>query len=400
MSQTVSFENETISGGLRASPLPSLRATSVHWEGLQAHREAWLDLARRAADPSIFADPLFLTASLQHESAARRPLFVLTFAAPGGQLTGVFPVHIPRRGLGLTARLWFNPMMADGAPLLDPDHARDALAQLGQWIAAKHPHVKAIAFPALASEGAAARAWKETASAAGLGLRDLGSRTRAVASREGWLKDAPGAKPSRGSLKELRRLQRRLGEGGALAYVSAQNPNDLRPAMERFLALEAAGWKGQRGTAMLCDPSTATFARALIRHLARRGRCRIDALERDGKPVAMGIAFVYGARAFYWKTCFDEAFARYSPGALFTLELTQNLLGETGIEEIDSCAIENHPMIDRLWLERKSFADYFLAVPGATSGAFAMAVRLEETRRNARTMLKNGWLFLTRRKAS
>ena len=169
--------------------------------------------------------------------------------------------------------------------------------------------------------------------------------------------------------------------------------------MERFLALEASGWKGNRGTALLCDPSLATFARAMVRHIARRGRCRIDALELDGKPVAMGIVLSAGCKSFYWKTCYDEAYARFSPGVLFSLEMTQSVF-ESGAEMIDSCAIEGHPMIDHLWREREEIADFIIPSPAASPAAFGLAVQSEEGKRAARKLIKSAWYFLRGRKAS
>ena len=49
--------------------------------------------------------------------------------------------------------------------------------------------------------------------------------------------------------------------------------------------------------------------------------------------------------AFSFKTTFDEAFARFSPGVLLQRENLE-LLARPSIEWTDSCADMDHPMID------------------------------------------------------
>ena len=51
-------------------------------------------------------------------------------------------------------------------------------------------------------------------------------------------------------LKELRRQRHRLSDHGAVRFDVARTPRAVAVALETFLALEAGGWKGQRGTAL------------------------------------------------------------------------------------------------------------------------------------------------------
>ena len=48
--------------------------------------------------------------------------------------------------------------------------------------------------------------------------------------------------------------------------------------------MEAASWKGSRGTALLCDEEDATFARRLISDLAAGGNASVALLRVDGNP--------------------------------------------------------------------------------------------------------------------
>ena len=85
---------------------------------------------------------------------------------------------------------------------------------------------------------------------------------------------------------------------------------------------------------------------------AEAGGARVDAIRLAGKPVAMVVSFLDGASAWTWKIAFDEAYARFSPGAQLMLELPSRIFADRKIERIDSLATPDHPMIDHLWRDR------------------------------------------------
>ena len=61
--------------------------------------------------------------------------------------------------------------------------------------------------------------------------------------------------------KEFKRLRRRLAEAGPVAFEIARSPGTVTAALQDFLALEAKGWKGAAGTALIQNPAAATFCR-------------------------------------------------------------------------------------------------------------------------------------------
>jgi CelD/BcsL family acetyltransferase involved in cellulose biosynthesis len=84
---------------------------------------------------------------------------------------------------------------------------------------------------------------------------------------------------------------------------------------------------------------------------------------------------------FGWKTAYDESYAKYSPGALLMLDLSEAMLADTRITAMDSCAVSNHPMIDHLWRERRAIADRLIGVRAERRATFAIARALETARR-------------------
>ena len=186
--------------------------------------------------------------------------------------------------------------------------------------------------------------------------------------------------------KELRRQWRRLAGEGDLRVTSATTPAQVRDALEAFLAIEARGWKGAKGTALLNDPGLTAFTRAALRGMALEGKCAIHLLARHGQPIAGAIVLAAHGRAFYWKTTFDEAYAAFSPGVLLSAEVSRLQLERGDVELTDSGAIENHPMIDHLWAERLEVADLMMEVrPG---GAFAALAARENLMRGLKRRAK------------
>src|SRR5512135_2323234 len=115
---------------------------------------------------------------------------------------------------------------------------------------------------------------------------------------------APSAQKmlSASTRKKLRQHRRRLAETGALEAKTVTEPEQIGRAVDEFLNLEAAGWKGRERSALLCNPPDATFTREMMTALASQGEAWIHALTLDRSPVSMQIVLRAGATAFTWKT--------------------------------------------------------------------------------------------------
>ncbi len=119
----------------------------------------------------------------------------------------------------------------------------------------------------------------------------------------------------------LRRRARRLAEMGAVAIRRVGGGPDVDAALEEFLALEAAGWKGARGTAIALDPARVGFYRAIARDAAARGTLALRALLLDGRAIAFHFGLVQGGVYYLPKTAYDEALGSVSPGQLLQREV-------------------------------------------------------------------------------
>jgi CelD/BcsL family acetyltransferase involved in cellulose biosynthesis len=116
--------------------------------------------------------------------------------------------------------------------------------------------------------------------------------------------------------KNLRNAENRLAEMGRVDHEVVRDAADVPAALEAFLALEAAGWKGREGTAIAQHPARRAFYEEACRNLAARGALRVHVLRLDGRPIAAELCGLVGRRLHVQKITYDETLDRLSPGHL------------------------------------------------------------------------------------
>ncbi len=328
--------------------------------------EAWRDLLRRSLKSNIFLDPDFALPAFTY--LRPRNFRILFVFEPGAKtrLLALMPLALPAMRFGL-ARVPVHKQAALGVPLLDRAQAALALEALLDAIRQLPAAPSALIFSDIPRDGATFRLLADRFAQRG-GLRTFGEYQRSA------LFPAATAQVRRKTKarKNDSRLLRRLGEHGALSYRISRGV-DAVGAMAEFLALEAAGWKGASRTALASTPERTAFARAVAEALAGSGRLRIESLDLDGKAVAMGLLIEDAGATYFWKTAYDEARAALSPGVLFVRELTNRLVAGGAFMKINSCAMPDHPMIDRLWPERIALLDIGIAVAPGLRARLAFA---------------------------
>ncbi len=348
---------------------------------IETHGEAWADLARRAAEPNVFLEPGFAMPAVLHFPPSRRPTFLLCWDGSESEapmLVGLLALQAEAAPWVSVAVAWQDPQWVCSAPLLDRTKGAQALDAMLGWLAGNRRFRGGLLVQGVAVGGPLMRL-----------LTDDGRRQVAVLdtrSRATLDPHANGEGPDAKRRKELRRQKRRLG--ATVEVVSAHGGEEVRVATERFLDLEARGWKGARRTALLNDARLATFTRTMTRLMAARGLCRIDTLLVDGAPAAMGIVLRSGDRGFFWKTAFDETRRRHSPGKQLALAISDLQRADPSLALTDSCAVPDHPMIDGMWAGRMDVADILVACPGSNDAPFERAAKALRLGRAARSMAK------------
>ncbi|RUU89128.1 GNAT family N-acetyltransferase [Mesorhizobium sp. M7A.F.Ca.MR.176.00.0.0] len=354
-------------------------------------------LSARTVEPNVFFNPRFLAPAMPRLEDREVRLAVIRDGDEYRnrlRLLVPFSVERPVVPLGVPVmRTWSSPFGPLGTPLVDRDDPVGVVEDFFSMLS--RPHLKLPKVFVLADvrlDGPVASLLATVAEARGLTLVTTGQIQRPALESELDGDDYLKASLRAHHYREFRRLKRRLGDLGKLEHVVARGPEDIRHAIEGFLSLEAAGWKGRERTAMAIDRFRAAFAREAVHRLAEQDMCRIHSLTLDGRTIACLIVFVEAGIAYTWKTAYDETLASYSPGTLLMIEVTRQHLDDPNIMMTDSCAVPDHPVMSRLWAERKPMGTLVIGLaPDAdrlTRQAASQLHLYRETRNMAR-LLRN-----------
>jgi CelD/BcsL family acetyltransferase involved in cellulose biosynthesis len=149
-----------------------------------------------------------------------------------------------------------------------------------------------------------------------------------------------------------RRTQRnKLRREHAAEFVFDDGRGDLDRLLDRAFAIEAAGWKGRAGTAIVSQPETEAFYRAVAHAHRARGELRLAWLCLDGRAAAADILLLRHQRLYLLKTGLDEAYAALGAGGVLHLEIIEHCF-ELGLQ---SCELlgDQEPWKQRLATDRR-----------------------------------------------
>jgi CelD/BcsL family acetyltransferase involved in cellulose biosynthesis len=321
--------------------------------------EAEMDfLTHRALEPNVFFSARFLAPAIPRlDERQVRTALIRDDQNGRSRIRLLMPFSVEKPGFAMgpsILRVWSNPFGPLGTPLVDAEDAAETIDNLLEALgnpASKLPGV--LVLPDLRMDGPVAKLLRAVAINRDLPLTvtNLTQRPMLDSMEDGqtYLAQSIG----KSHLRDMRRQMRLLQQHGRLDYSVARQPRDIETRMEEFLALEASGWKGRKRSAMVMDRLRAAFAREAVANLAERDAVRIHTLDLDGSAIASMIVFIMSGEAYTWKTAYDEAYARYSPGKLLTARLTEWHLDDANIDRTDSCAVTDHPIMSRLWRERE-----------------------------------------------
>jgi CelD/BcsL family acetyltransferase involved in cellulose biosynthesis len=120
---------------------------------------------------------------------------------------------------------------------------------------------------------------------------------------------------------DLKRAQKRAESLGEVQFeILSPNPEILDCYLEEIVHVEAAGWKGREGTALLFDQRLKYFFYLYSNAISRLGPLRICFLRINSRAAAILLAVQHFNRFWALKVGYDETFSRCSPGVLLINE--------------------------------------------------------------------------------
>ena len=339
----------------------------------------WDALTAQAIEPNPFAERWYLAAALDALGSEAIRIAIVRDDC----LLGIIPLIAQSHYAGLPiahVQNWLNHNAFLGAPLVRNGAEQSFWAALLGHLDHAPQSGLFLHLAGMAINGPVAAALESQCQSEKRRFALVHREERALLER-GLSPDAYWEENVRGKKrKELRRQHKRLAEEGALTFKRSDGGKDLEQWIADFLALEKAGWKGENRSALDCADETRSLFRNALVGAAVAGKLELLAHYLDGRPIAMLANFITPPGAFSFKTAFDEDYSRFSPGVLLQYE-NLALLEHDGIHWCDSCAAQDHPMIDSLWSGRRSIGRYSVAIGGrAKRAAFAALLTAEKAK--------------------
>jgi hypothetical protein len=309
--------------------------TASTFDDLVPHLAAWDRLAWEAPQALPTLSPAWIDAFLRHR-LAEDERWLCIFAYLGDILIGVMPIIVAP-----------HPIFGKKRPLLRTPH--DSFATSSGDIALSPTHAKA-ALQALLSQldhevpghlGVELRAVRQNSPIwAALQSIPRGYMFKTGLEASYSVIDVQGNFPDYlsklGNLRRnLVRYRKRLSEKGSVSVELRKGDDVDEEFLAAFLKLEAAGWKGRNGTAILSDSNQTEFYSTLIRNLIKHGRCEWHILRVDSRVIAAGIGVQCRGALMLPKIAYDEEFSDCMPGNLLSEEVIKDAFERPDVTEIN-----------------------------------------------------------------
>lgn len=283
------------------------------------------DLCLRAEAPNLHMAPAAIAAALPSRVKQAGDIVILCAEGSNAELLGVWAFRRIRNAHTGFAAMLQAPLVplyeVSSAPVLDRSRAGPAALALLRFLARSRDLPKLLRLPLLPVEGVVFAALEAACAETGSALHRFESWERPMAipapgdDAQSYLRRALGQ-----SHKKRLQQHRLLERAGALRLVRHRGAG-VGAALESFLALEAAGWKGRNGTALAKLPADAAYFREMIGRFVEAEMAQVDLLQLDDTPIAAGVLLDFAGQAHFLKIAYDEALARLSPGRGLAIEM-------------------------------------------------------------------------------
>lgn len=334
----------------------------------------WADLASRAVEPNAFCDPAFLVpAARWRPEAADMGLVVLE---DGTEFLAVVVFTLARRLSGLTAPhlttggAFMSTTAPSHVPLVDRSRTHEALDALLAGITARSLRLPGIMWLSLLpGDGPLATALRDVAADRHVPVIERFRIDRA------YVRPAPPARDGAGPTGHLSpRHQRKLArltrgiERELAGPLQLEDRGDDPAAVDLFLDVEAAGWKGdpaRGGQALRLDPARTRWFTEVTSAFRARRDLSILVLAAGGSTAYVDVTLRSGGASFGFLDTYDEKYSRFSAGAIGRVAVIDRFLRTSTDHFLDPCLHPRYADSTLLYPDRRPFVGLLLA-PGGT----------------------------------
>ncbi len=350
--------------------------------------ERWAALAERAAEPNAALDPRFLRPD--RESSGGQLLVVAEEDDEWLGLVRVFSTNVSAT-LPIASYGTLEPSdLGPPYPLLDRAHAAEALTVIARGVR-RLLHSGYLPLQGYPAFGPLAEAMQRLQRRPALGAIVVATNSAP------WVDVHPGQYApdervfvaqtdpdhrSVSSRKELRRSARRLAEAGG-GPLSLHDASDDPAAIDRFVAMQASGWKGDRdngGYAVALDPERERAFRGKADAFRASGDLIVLELRAGTQLIYSHVYVVSGNVALGILDAYQHEYGRFSAGKLGRTAASAHLRHLPRLEAVNPgyyYYTDDEAM--KVFPDRREFADIVVGVGVVPSLAVRLLPRAEKS---------------------
>lgn len=347
--------------------LSLIRARTLRLSELSSEDERrWSALSADALEPNPFFDPRFLLAAYRILDDCEDIRLVV--AERSDQWLAVMPLstrgRFPSTPLryASTAGRFLGRRASLCTPLVDRHEPNTAITALFAHLSSRSSGLPGlIESTLLPDNGPVAAAIRACCHELRIPLQERSRFTRAYADAKSGL-IAPDHLSASGR-KQLRRkrngLERRIG-----APLEFLDHGSDAAALDALLALEAAGWKGRRGSAVRMKGAEQEWFATYMSHFMASGDCRVMELRSGNVTLYMSLVLVIGRTGFGTIDAYNESYGEFSPGMIGRISEQRMLLTRDDIDAFDPCVHPKYTDATLLYPGRRDMVSLLLATRG------------------------------------
>lgn len=328
---------------------------------LDRHAEAWDRLAFHAPQRAPMLSHAWVVSYLEHLLKPGERWFCL-LAYAGQSLLGVLPV-VSSPGLGVLrgGRLFSAPNDLDvwtGDILAARDLEDRAATALLSEFARLEPRHAALRLGKLPPDSVSPRIMRD--GFCGRRVLSEPAGQGAFLRIEGCFEDYFRSL-SANFRSNLRRANKRLARLGGVEAHFLAGRDVTEEHMRRFFELEASGWKGRAGSAILSSKVREAFFASLVRRLHSAGMLEWHLLTARGRILAGHLAVRTRGKLTLWKLAYDEGHADCAPGNMLFERLARRAHDLGDVDEID--LVSDFSWYSKWRMDRRPYRNLIISSP-------------------------------------
>ena len=318
----------------------------------------WESLEDRSLEGNVFLSPNLILPALHHLTPKVDPVLIAVESNNDGRRElvgiGIFEESCGSTLLPLPHLRAYRSMHSFGDGLLiDRRCAKFAVNEFFQFLLSMNRRWYGVQFSERSADSELSFLLEHAATRAGAVWHSDSEEERGMLIPSEVPEDHMHEFFSRNRRKVFQKDRRKLEKLGEVKFRFRRCGAQHERRAETFMELEAMGWKGDQGSALLSNPNEAAFFRNMTAGFAKFQRALFAELSVGGVTVFSSSNYISGNTAFAFKVGWHSGFAHASPGSQAELATLANSRAELAdLAFVDSCALPGS-YIERIWPWRR-----------------------------------------------